>query len=146
MTKTNIVFLSPGATVNFNSVDLGYTLGISFVPENETVNLKNQRYKGFVDSKIVSIGGTVRVDALEISSANYALLPLADSATLTKGVLKIYGKRMDGVYITFTMNNACVESIGEMKLDKAENMLLPITFRCLLDTEGILGTIVETGP
>ena len=146
MTKTNILFLKPGGSVKFNDVSLGYTLGIAFVPDNEVVNLKNQRYKGFVDSKIVSVGGTVRVNALEISAANYALLPLTNDATLTKGILEIYGKRMDGVFVTIIFKNACVESIGEMVLNKSENTVLPITWRCLLDSEGILGTIVETGP
>ena len=144
MIKQNIVFLKPGATVKFNNVDFGYTFGIAFEPENEVVNLKNQRYKGFVDSKLVSIGGQVKVDALEISAANYALLPLTNSASLTKAVLIVYGKRMDGKFITLTMNNACVENIGEIKFNKSENMILSITFRCLLDTNGVLGTIAES--
>jgi len=144
MDKTKIMFLKPGASVNFNSVDLGYTSGISFLPDNKVVNLKNQRYKGFVDTKLVSVGGTVKVDAMEISADNYALLPLTDAASLTKAVLIIYGERMDGVYITLTMNNAVVENIGEVKFDKAENATLSLTFRCLLDSSGILGSIVET--
>ncbi len=144
MDKTKILFISPGASVSFAGTSLGYTSGISIVPENETTPIYNQRYKGAVDSKFTAIGATIRVNLMEFSSANYGLLPLTDSATLTKGVLIVYGKRKDGKFITVTMNSAYVESIGEITLDKSENSILPLVWRCLLDSSGILGSISES--
>jgi hypothetical protein len=144
MDKTKILFLKPGATVRFNGSDVGYTLGISYTPENETVNLKNQRYKGFVDCKLLSVSGTVKLNVLEMSAANLSFITLLSSAALTKGVLIIYGQRKDAKYVTLTLNNAYLENTGEIKFDKTENASLQMTFRALLDSDGVLGTIVVT--
>lgn len=144
MIKTNILFLKPGATVSLNGTEVGYTRGITFTPDMSVTHLTNQRVPGFVSSVLTSISGQFEVNLLEFSHVNLDRI-FMDGLLTTLGsyiiIIKGVNKENPGKTMTLTLNNATLESVGQIKFDGREEATLPLTFQCLLDADGKMGTL-----
>ena len=152
MTKTNIVFLKPGATVVITAVggstpiSLGYTRGIVFASNYSLENLSNQKVPGYVRSVLINISGKFSVNMIELSQANLNLLYMNSTDTANNYTVAITGVNRESASktLTLTLNNAFLESVGSLKFAKSEEGSFDLVFQACLDTSGVMGTITLT--
>jgi len=145
--KTKIINLKEGSTINFAETDLGYTgegIAISFTLDVRA--LISQRYKSPVGLKLVSKEALVATNIWEISSANRAILYAFKDGEPSSGILIVSGQLRDTgkTEVRYTFYNAFLTTIGDLKLEKAPNSVA-VGFRCILDADGNLFTVEETG-
>jgi len=127
MDTTKLVRLKQGASAKWGKSEIGYTRGgISITLTRTKTPLYNQRKLAPVDVVLTEYVDTVSIPAVELNTVVEGLL---NETGIPTNTLTVYGETVGGTLVTYTLQNAYLDSIETYKFEKTDETVFNLVFK-----------------